>query len=427
MNLSNQPPTEEPRPSSARRRRARRQVIAPLTPDEKSVYIDEVARRAAPSFDFFIFSLLAGAILGFGFLLDSPYLLVLGALVAPLMSPLIGVSLGTVLGSWRHFGRSLGGLAIGSFLVLLVGALAGFVARMWLPIDLLQIHLHTQLTWPPFVAVGFGAILTTATLVKEKQHPAVPSVALAYGLYLPLAASGFGLGSGIEYLWPAGLVLFIIHLAWAILLGAATLAVMGFRPYTLFGYSLGGVIALIAIILALGFSGAGAVVGGQIALPTATYTTTPTVTPTNTATATPVPPTVTFTPTVTPTKTLTPTVTLTPTPTPIEAQVSVGQGFTGAVLRNEPEGNIISSLFNGSIVIILGDIQPDDSGRLWLLVYDLENEIEGWILQSLLVTATPVGFEPPATDTPAPPTATATELPTETATIHPTVTVTTAP
>ncbi|MFC1936915.1 DUF389 domain-containing protein, partial [Chloroflexota bacterium] len=172
------------------------------------------------------------AILGFAYILDSPYLLVFGALTAPLMSPVIGVSLGTVLGSTRHFGRSLGGLLIGCLLVLFTGALAGFAAQIWLPMNLLQIHLNTQLTWPPFIVIGVGAVLTAATVVKDKFSPSVPSTAIAYGLYLPLAASGFGLGSGIEYLWPNGLVLFIIHLAWAVLLGAVTLAIMGFRPYT---------------------------------------------------------------------------------------------------------------------------------------------------------------------------------------------------
>lgn len=201
MNLPDKNTPKEPRPSAARRRRSRRQVIAPLTPDEKSSYIDEVASRAAPSFDFFIFSLLAGAVLGFAYILDSPYLLLLGALAAPLMSPVVGISLGTVLGSARHFGRSLGGLAVGSFLVMLSGAIAGFAARIWMPMDLLQIHLHSQLTWPPFLVVGVGAALTAATLVKARFSPSLPSIAVAYGLYLPLTAAGFGLASGIPHVW----------------------------------------------------------------------------------------------------------------------------------------------------------------------------------------------------------------------------------
>ena len=132
---------EEELISTARRRRAKRRVIAPLTPDEKSDYIEAVLRKASPSFDFFVFSFLAGAIMGLGFILDAPFLLLLGALLSPLMSPVVGVSLGTVLSSARYFGRSIGGLLIGSFIVILTGALAGFASRLWQPLDLSQAQL----------------------------------------------------------------------------------------------------------------------------------------------------------------------------------------------------------------------------------------------------------------------------------------------
>ena len=99
--------------SRARRRRARRKIISPLTPDEKTSYIQDVLRKAAPSFDFFLFSLFSGTVIGLGYLFDSPYLLILGALLAPVMSPLIGTSLGIILGSTRYFFRSLGGFLVG--------------------------------------------------------------------------------------------------------------------------------------------------------------------------------------------------------------------------------------------------------------------------------------------------------------------------
>ena len=63
MELPETNPPEEDIPSPARRRRARRSVIAPLTPDEKTDYIQAVLRKASPNFDFFLFSLLAAAII----------------------------------------------------------------------------------------------------------------------------------------------------------------------------------------------------------------------------------------------------------------------------------------------------------------------------------------------------------------------------
>ncbi len=392
-------PEEAPGSARARRRRASRQLIQQLTPDERAGYLEDVARRASPSIDFFIFSLLAGAVIGFGFLTDSPYLLLVGALLAPLMSPVVGISLGTVLGSSKLFGRGLGGLSVGSLLVVLVGALAGFAARLGEPQTLLQVQAHAQLSWSAFLVVGLGAALTSATLVREKSSPAIPSAALAYGLYLPLCAAGFGLGSGLTRVWWAGLVLFLIHLAWATLLGAGVLWYMGFRPYTLFGYSLGGVIALIGIILALGFSGAGAVLGAQVGLPTATFTPSPTLPPSVTPSETPEPPTQTLTPSLTPSPSDTPTQTPTPSPTPVLALVN---SELGAVLRDAPNGQIIALLSNGALLQLLPETQIDQFGAVWVKAIYLEENIVGWIQQSLIVTATPIGGPPTATPTRTP-------------------------
>ncbi len=104
---------------------------------------------------------------------------------------------------------------------------------------------HAQVSWINFLVLGISAILTTTAIVHAENDPnrlimAFPSVALAYELYLPLVTAGFGLGARIPHLWPDGLVVFTLHLAWSILLGAITLVILGFRPLTLFGYTLGG-------------------------------------------------------------------------------------------------------------------------------------------------------------------------------------------
>ena len=71
----------------ARRRRAQRTLL-PQASSERETFLDELSRRLTPSFDFFFFSLIAAGVLSLGVLLDSPSLLVLGALLAPLMTPL---------------------------------------------------------------------------------------------------------------------------------------------------------------------------------------------------------------------------------------------------------------------------------------------------------------------------------------------------
>lgn len=369
----------------ARRRRARR-MLAPLEADERAAFVDEVAHRASPTFDFFLFSLLAGIVISIGITLDQPAILLLGSLIAPLMAPVVGLSLATVVGSVRFFLRSLAGLLIGSALVFVCGYIAGYLSRSWPSEGLLQAYSHAQLSWANFLVLAIGAIFTSAAMLHDGQRSAVASVALAYTLYIPVAIAGFGLSSATPDLWPDGLVVYTLHLAWAALLGAITLVIFGYRPLTLFGYTFGGALTLLGIILLIGLGGTGAVVGGQIALPTPIPSATLTMTPTPTLTLTPIPPTETPTPTHTATTTPTLTETLTPTPTPVFALVQTAEG-TGALLRDEPSGVVVGSYFDGTRMQVLpGEINLD--GVIWVRVIAPDG-IDGWIVQSLLVPIVP--------------------------------------
>lgn len=377
----------------ARRRRARR-LLAPLDADERADFIANVAHRASPSFDFYLLSLVSGIILTIGLYLDAPAVLVLGAALAPLMAPVISLALGTVVGSGRLFVRSLAGLLIGCTLAFLTGWLGGGILYKGDDTALIQAVTHAQVSWLNFLVLAISAILTTAAIVHAENDTnrlilAFPSVALAYELYLPLVTAGFGLGGRIPHLWPDGLVVFALHLAWSVLLGAITLVIMGFRPLTLFGYTLGGAVALIGVILALGLSSVSAVMGAKLGLPTPTPTLTPTLTLTPTPTFTPVPPTVTLTPTLTLTTTPTPTHTLTPTPTPILAVIR-GDLPEGVRFRAEPGGETIGFLANGTPVILLPETVEED-GVAWVRVQTMDGA-QGWIVQALVlrVTATPL-------------------------------------
>jgi hypothetical protein len=247
-----------------------------------------------------------------------------------------------------------------------------------------------------FVVLTLGSVMTTLWLVRSKRSAAVASVALSYELYVPLTVAGFGLGSGLEHLWPDGLVVFIIYLAWAALLSAVTLLFLGFRPLTIFGYTLGGAMLLLGILVVIGLSGAGVAFGGQVALPTPIPSETPTPTqtftpsPTLTPSLTPVPPTQTPTSTATATITPSPTLTITPSPTPVYAVVNAVEGG-GAVLRDQPGfgTEIITTVSNGTRVEILSEKPSEDAqGYFWHNVR-IPDGREGWMLESTLLVATP--------------------------------------
>jgi hypothetical protein len=118
---------------------------------------------------------------------------------------------------------------------------------------------------------------------------------------------------------------------------------------------------------------------------TPSQTNLPVVTPTPFETTSPV---TTSSPTVNIPPSVTPTSTITPQPTPIYAQINSDTGL-GANVRSEPGNNttILISLENGTLVEILSGVQELD-GVTWLHIRTPEGII-GWIIQYLVMTATP--------------------------------------
>lgn len=374
----------------ARRRRAGR-LLAPLDVDERADFIDRCAHRLSPTFDFFFFSLLAGSILGLAFMADNQAILLLGLICAPLMAPVIGISLGTVMGSTRLFFRNLVGVLLGSLLIFGTGYFFGYLLKAQFPGEKFLAQAHTRFTWPDILVLVIGSVFTTAFLARKKDEQGLSNVSFAslglvYALYLPLSSAGIGLGARLPYLWPDGLLVFLLHLVCAILVGAVLLAFMGFRPLSPFGYTIGGAVALAAALLALGMGSFSAAVTARIGLPTATFTLTATPTLTYTPTLTPVPPSLTPTLTATRTPTLTPTRTPTPTPTPILGLVrsDISQG---ARIRSEPAGETVGFLAQNTWVTLLPELVEED-GITWVQVIAPDGTT-GWLVMDLVLRITP--------------------------------------
>lgn len=413
-------PTQEFVSARARRRRALRRAYFPTDESERAVLFTHLAKRAFPSYELFIFALVAGAIIGLGYFLDSQSLLIFGVLVAPLLTPWIGLSLGIVAGAGRMFIQTFFALLISLFLSFMSGAIAGFATRVFpQPRTFNEAFLHSRLWAPDFFVLAVGAILITLSFVRSEQRPYLPSALVAYELFLPLCAAGFGLGSGVEGLWPQGMMVFLVHAAWATLFCILTLFFLRFYPTSLGGFSFTGLI-LVLLIAWLGIS-TGVLdwvrTGTSLfaPLPDPTPQTTPTLPLVPTFTSTPEPvtavigvatPTASETPTLRPTATIpptqSPTFTVTAEPTPIIAIIRASEGG-GAFIRERPGGLVLATLGNGSTVTIIPDDIQEVNNVVWVHVFAIVNNVrvEGWMIQAVLVTATPVPDWQPSATSPA--------------------------
>ena len=404
----------------ARRRRAQRRAYFPTDEEGRAALFTHLTRRAFPSYELFVFSLVSGAILGLGYFINSQALLIFGILVAPLMTPWIGMSLAVVAGSARFFFQTITALFVASLVVFLCGVLAGFASRTFGPLTFNEAFTHSRLWWPDIFVLTIGSIILTISFVRSEERPYLPSALVTYGLFLPLCAGGFGLGSGVNEIWPQGLYVFLVHLAWATFFGIITLFFLRFYPTSTGGIAFTALTFLLLIVVVSSLTGfnqwimiqAGftprtpepipvvqpSLTPAQVLTitlsPSAEQATAsigvPTQTPTLGATRT-------STPTIPPTETFT--LTITAEPTPIIAIISAAEGG-GAFIRETPGGSVLRTLGNGATVTIIPNEFQEVNNVVWVHVFTVVNDVrvEGWMIQSVLQTATPVAnWQPSST------------------------------
>ena len=400
-----QVPARDVNAARGRRRRVTRRDSIPNDAVGQSAFIFDLSRRAYPSFELFIFSLACGAILGFGFLLDSQAVLLLGILVTPLMTPWVGFLLAILTGSPRFLFETFMALFISAVIVFLGGLLTGFASRLFPTVALYNVYNHSSLWIPELVVLVIGAVTLVASFARSENKPFLPSVVVAYMFYLPISASGFGLGAGLEGTWPQGVLVFVAHFALASIFGLLTLFILRLRPS-----ARGIIFSVIALILFAGIifslmgSGfplkkeAGFISSTPTTQPSALPSLTPSLSATTTSSprpsSTPViaavsPSAVPLTMDVTLPVTETSTVTMTIEPTPVFGKVSANEGG-GANLRDEPNGKLLKTLNNGTIVEVSTEFLVVKNVT-WIRVFVTLNaqRLEGWLLESAVTYATP--------------------------------------
>ena len=397
----------------ARRRRAQRRAYFPSEEGERAALFEHLARRAFPSYELFVFSLVAGVIIGLGYFFNAQAFLIFGILVAPLLTPWIGTTLAIVAGALRLFVQTLLALFLSSLIIFLGGLLAGFASRTFQPLTFNEAFIHSRLWWPDLVVLTIAAILITISFVRSEARPYLPSALLAYELFLPLGASGFGFGSGVNGLWPQGLFVFLVYLAWGTFFGIITLFFLRFYPTSFGGIIFTGIIVVAIIAVVVSYTGLGNWFMRQVGLVPPTpdpavirpSTSTPFAIPSITESPKAVPSTtitgdLSVTPSQTPKPTLTtvsladtetPTSTVTAEPTPILAVIRAEEGG-GAFIREKPGGTVLVTLGNGSVVTIIPNDLQDVKGVIWVHVFTTVNDkrVEGWMIQAVLQTATPI-------------------------------------
>ncbi len=211
-----------------------RSLFRLLPMERRNDVLAELELASSPGFDYFLLVVLSCSIATFGLLTDSAAVIIGAMLVAPLMSPILGLSLASVAGEQHMFRHAVLALIEGVLLAIILSMLFGWVAQA-LPFDILvelpgEILARTRPS--PFdlgIALAGGAAAAYA-LAQPRLSAALPGVAIATALMPPVCTIGIGISLGnLNVALGAGL-LFFTNLAAISFAGILVFAALGSRP-----------------------------------------------------------------------------------------------------------------------------------------------------------------------------------------------------
>jgi len=178
--------------------------------------------------NFMVLLVLATMIATFGLFINSSSVIIGAMLLAPLMQPIVSLSMGVLRQDEALQINGAKTIAIGVFAVL---ATAGLIA-LFTPIERLTTEMAGRLSptiLDLFVAIVSGAAAAYAKS-NEKILGSLAGVAIAVALVPPIAVAGIGLGWGDWSMFSTAFLLFVTNLVGIVLAAAFTFAMLGFSP-----------------------------------------------------------------------------------------------------------------------------------------------------------------------------------------------------
>ena len=168
-----------------------------LTHEEREKLIAEITPSASPGFDFFLLVILSCSIATLGLITNSAAVIIGAMLLAPLMSPIIGIGLASVIGDDLLIRKSASALIRGAFLAILlsfamtlINRVLPFVSLQELPAEILS---RTRPSPIDLLIALAGGLAAAYALTRPNLSATLPGVAIATALMPPLCTIGFGL------------------------------------------------------------------------------------------------------------------------------------------------------------------------------------------------------------------------------------------
>lgn len=203
-------------------------VIPQLSREERINLFEHLQTGSHASIDFIALICLSTAIAAFGLLQNSGAVIIGAMLVAPLMTPMLGMGLGLVQGNIMLVKRSVFAICVGFLLSFTIGLGIGLFTPSFHTLTAEMLARGAPNLLDLLVALLSGVAAAYA-LARPGLLEALPGVAIAAALVPPIATAGASLALGRTDNAIGAASLFGVNLVCIILASAGTLYTLGVR------------------------------------------------------------------------------------------------------------------------------------------------------------------------------------------------------
>lgn len=168
--------------------------VLSITPERFKIVHSEISDGSEPALRFYILVAVSTLIASFGLIANSTAVVIGAMLVAPLMTPIFGVSLALVRGEPKLLGRAARAEIFGVAAAVTMGFILGLLLGDIEPTP--EMLSRTRPNLFDLIVAVLAGFAGAYALVDEKISPALPGVAIATAIVPPLANSGLCLALG---------------------------------------------------------------------------------------------------------------------------------------------------------------------------------------------------------------------------------------
>ncbi len=199
-----------------------------LSETDKSTAVRKLITESTPDFNFFLLVVLSILMATFGLLVDSAATVIGSMLIAPILSPILSLSLGLVMSDIKLLMRSFYTIAKASAFGIASAMVATFLFS-WQGTDGLTQYEVLSRTEPSLIYLFIAIIAGFAvayTLVNPNLNATLPGIAIAVALMPPLSVVGIGIANANWVVATGAFNMYIINIVGIILASMVSFSLM---------------------------------------------------------------------------------------------------------------------------------------------------------------------------------------------------------